>query len=136
MASTGTVRQLAALFGSSVAVRCPSSATRPASTRTSPAERSTDAHRSPSTSERLSPLRAYVGLDLTGTTLYFGSPSVKAEIAADLTSEQRQDLTIRKEIIWESMDATDSEARAVGLRLIRELRANDPEIGYNRWPKR
>jgi hypothetical protein len=22
------------------------------------------------------------------------------------------------------------------VRLIRELRANDPEIGYNRWPKR
>ena len=80
--------------------------------------------------------KIYVGLDLTGTTLYFGSSSVKAEIAADLTPRQRQDLTIRKEIIWESMDATDSEARAVGLRLIRELRANDPEIGYNRWPKR
>jgi hypothetical protein len=87
-------------------------------------------------SDHLPQREDYVGLDLTGTTLYFGSSSVKAEIAADLTPQQRRDLTIRKEILWESLDATDAEVRAVEVRLIRELGANDPEIGYNRRPRR
>jgi len=78
--------------------------------------------------------KIYVGMDLTGTTLYFGSP-VKAAIAADLTPEQRRDLTVRKEILWESGSASDSEARAKEVELIRQLRANDPAIGYNRWPR-
>jgi hypothetical protein len=75
------------------------------------------------------------GLDLTGTTLYFGTP-LKAEIAADLTPEQWRNPTIRKEIIWESLDATESKARAVEGRMIRELGANDPAIRYNCWPTR
>ena len=50
-------------------------------------------------------------MDLTGTMLYFGSPS--ADIAADFTPEQRRDVTIRKEILWESADATDGEVRAM-----------------------
>ncbi len=78
--------------------------------------------------------KIYIGMDLSGTALYFGSPN-KAEIAADLTPEQRRDLTIRKEIIWESAKATDAEVRAMEIRLIREHRANDPAVGYNRWPK-
>jgi hypothetical protein len=65
--------------------------------------------------------------------LYFGSPSF--DIAADFTPEQRRDLMIRKQILWESTDATEGEARAKEVQLIRELRSNDPEIGYNRWPK-
>jgi len=73
------------------------------------------------------------GLDLTGTMLYFGSPT--ADIAADFTPEQRRDVTIRKQILWDSMDATDAEARGMELQLIRELRSNDPSIDYNRWPK-
>lgn len=77
--------------------------------------------------------KIYVGLDLTGTMLYFGSPS--ADIAADFTPEQRRDVTIRKQILWESVEATDGDARAVEVKLIRELRSNDPEVGYNRWPK-
>jgi hypothetical protein len=35
--------------------------------------------------------------------------------------------------MWESTTATDAEVRAEGVRLIRET-ANDPEVGYNRWP--
>ena len=77
--------------------------------------------------------KIYVGMDLTGTMLYFGSPS--ADIAADFTPEQRRDVTIRKEILWELLDATDREARDMEVRMIRELRSNDPEVGYNRWPK-
>ena len=71
---------------------------------------------------------------LTDTALYFGSPN-KAETAAELTPEQRRDLTIRREIIWESAEATDVEVRAMEMRLIRENRANDPAVGYNQLPK-
>ena len=78
--------------------------------------------------------KIYVGMDLTGTALYFGSSSIKAEIAADLGPEVCRDFTIRKEILFESTTATDAEVRAEEVRLIRENRSNDPEIGYNRWP--
>jgi hypothetical protein len=74
----------------------------------------------------------YVGMDLTGTLTYFGTPSAKAKelIVADLEA-QRLDLTVREEILWESETATHSQVRAIEIRLIREHRANDPEIGYN-----
>jgi hypothetical protein len=41
--------------------------------------------------------KLYVGLDLTGTMLHFGSPSV--DIAADFMPEQHRDVTIRKQIL-------------------------------------
>jgi hypothetical protein len=80
--------------------------------------------------------KIYVGLDLTGTITYFGSPSAKAKerIVADL-AEHRLDLTVRKEILWESETATDSEVRAMEHKLIRELGSNNPEIGYNLNPR-
>ena len=74
--------------------------------------------------------KIYIGLDLTGTMLYFGSPS--ADIGADFTPEQRREVTIRRQILWESLDAPDAEARAKEVELIREHRSNDPAIGYNR----
>ncbi len=79
--------------------------------------------------------KIYVGLDLTGTATYFGSPSQSAKIAADLGPDGYKDLTVRKRVLWESRTATDAEARAQEVRLIRERRANDPEVGYNLWPK-
>jgi hypothetical protein len=78
--------------------------------------------------------KIYVGMDLTGTLLYFGSVNRKL-VEADHSAEQRRDFTIRKEILWESETATDSEVRQREVELIRELRSNDPAIGYNRWPK-
>jgi hypothetical protein len=56
--------------------------------------------------------KIYVGSDLTGTMTYFGSPSQKAKerIFADL-ADYRLDLTVRKEILWESPSATDAEVR-------------------------
>jgi hypothetical protein len=65
--------------------------------------------------------KIYVGLDLTGTMLHFGSPT--ADIAADFTPEQRRDVTVRKQILWDSMDATDAEARTMEVQPIRELRS-------------
>jgi hypothetical protein len=80
--------------------------------------------------------KIYVGMDLTGTLLYMGSPSAHAQIAADLGLEpHRFDLILRKEILWESETATDAEVRAMETKLIRETRANDPAIGYNIMPR-
>jgi len=77
--------------------------------------------------------KIYVGKDLTDSANYFGSASSEL-IACDFTREQRRDFTIRKQILWESEVASDREVAAVEVRLIRELRANDPGVGYNRWP--
>jgi len=76
----------------------------------------------------------YVGMDLTGAINYFGSPSDKKRIAAEL-AEQRMDLTVRKQILWESETATDAEVRAMERRLIVETGANNPAIGYNLSPR-
>jgi len=78
--------------------------------------------------------KIYVGLDLTDSANYFGSAS-HAIVAADFTREARRDFTIRKELLWESETASDSEVRAKEVELIRAHRANDPAIGYNRSPK-
>ena len=76
----------------------------------------------------------YIGMDLTGSVTYFGSPSAKARIAADLGAHVN-DYTACKTILWESETATDAEVRAMEAKLIREHRANDPAVGYNLWPK-
>jgi hypothetical protein len=78
----------------------------------------------------------YVGMDVTGTLTYFGSPGAKAKerILADLEAH-RLDFTARKQILWESEAATDAEVRAMEIKLIRETGANDPAIGYNRTPR-
>jgi hypothetical protein len=78
--------------------------------------------------------KIYVGMDLTGSLLYVGSPSARDRIATDLDAH-RLDLALRKTILWESETATDAEVRAKELELIRANRANDPAVGYNVWPK-
>jgi hypothetical protein len=78
--------------------------------------------------------KVYVGMDLTGSISYFGSPSAKERIAADL-AEHRLDLTVRKQILWESDTATDAEVHAMEVKLMREHRSNDPAVGYNLTPK-
>lgn len=78
--------------------------------------------------------KIYVGKDLTDTINYLGSTNVKF-IEQDFTREQRRNFIIIKEILWESEDAPDKEVNKIEVRLIRELRSNDPSIGYNRWPK-
>ena len=78
--------------------------------------------------------KIYVGMDLTGTALYFGSPR-KAFIAEDLGAAACRDLTIRKQVLWESETATIDEVRAMERQLIVSERANDPAIGYNLTPR-
>jgi hypothetical protein len=78
--------------------------------------------------------KIYIGKDLTGTFTYMGSAS-GPHVEKDFTPEQRRNLTIRKEILWESETATDSEVNKKEVELILSHRSNDPAIGYNQWPK-
>jgi hypothetical protein len=78
--------------------------------------------------------KIYIGQDRTDSIGYFGSPNNKI-VEKDFTREQRRDLTIRKQILWESETATDSEVNAKEIELIREHHSNDPNVGYNQRPK-
>ena len=78
--------------------------------------------------------KIYVGKDLTDSINYFGSAS-DALIAKDFTREQRRDFTIRREILWGSETASDSEVNRKEVEYIILLQANNPAIGYNQWPR-
>lgn len=78
--------------------------------------------------------KTYIGKDLTGTLNYFGSASSKI-IELDFTREQLRDFSISKEIIWESESASDTEVNIEEVKLINQYQSNNPQIGYNRWPK-
>ncbi len=78
--------------------------------------------------------KIYIGKDLTDSINYFGSADHDV-LAKDYTRDQRKDFTIRKEIIWESETATDSEVNQREVEYIREFKSNHAKVGYNRWPK-
>jgi hypothetical protein len=78
--------------------------------------------------------KIYVGQDVTGSIGYFGSPR-HSYIELDFTPEQRRSLTITKDILWESETATKQEVNEMERHYIVTLRANDPAVGYNRWPR-
>ena len=78
--------------------------------------------------------KIYVGVDHLDQMTYFGSPD-PAVVAEDFTAEERRDFTARKQLLWESPEATREEARAVEVEWIRRLDSNNPDVGYNRWPK-
>jgi len=78
--------------------------------------------------------KIYIGKDLTGTLTYFGSVDAKY-VENDFTIEQRKSFSIKKEILWESEKANDSEVNKKEIEYIRMLKSNDPLVGYNKWPK-
>ena len=78
--------------------------------------------------------KIYIGKDLTDSINYFGSADDRL-IERDFSREQRRDFTIRKEILWESDTASDIEVSAKEIEFIRVLRSNNPDIGYNQWPR-
>ena len=78
--------------------------------------------------------KIYVGKDITDSINYFGSADNKA-IEKDFTREMKRSFTIKKEILWESEDASDKEVNLKEIEYINSLRSNDPSIGYNKWPK-
>jgi hypothetical protein len=81
--------------------------------------------------------KIYVGKQSYVSYRYFGMPDIETVNAdfLDLPDEVRKDYTVRKEILWESEDCTEAELSAKEVEFIRKYQANDPEIGYNRWPK-
>jgi hypothetical protein len=78
--------------------------------------------------------KIYVGSDITDSINYFGSASSDL-IKKDFTRKQRRDFTIRKEIIWESENATKNEVIKKEMEFIKLLKSNEPKTGYNQWPK-
>jgi len=79
--------------------------------------------------------KIYVGSDLTDSITYFGSPDMRLIEADFSTREARQDMTVRREILWESEAASRAEVLRKERELIIALRANDPTVGYNRNPR-
>ena len=53
--------------------------------------------------------KIYIGKDLTGSANYFGS-APSALIAADFTGPELRDLTIRREVLWESENRNRSRS--------------------------
>ncbi len=78
--------------------------------------------------------KIYIGKDLTDDINYFGSAD-SALIATDFTRAQRRSFVVCREILWESETASDQEASQREVEFIRLYKANDPALGYNRWPK-
>ena len=81
--------------------------------------------------------KIYIGKDSYGSYRYFGSPDISV-INHDferLLEDVRKDYSVRKEILWESEDCTEEELSAKEIEFIRDYQANNPEVGYNRWPK-
>jgi hypothetical protein len=78
--------------------------------------------------------KIYIGQDVTDSINYFGSADSNL-IAKDFTREQRRDFTIRKEIIWESETASNSEVNKSEIEYILKYHSNNPSIGYNQHPK-
>ncbi len=81
--------------------------------------------------------KIYIGKCNYTSFRYFGSPDIKIinEDFANLPENVRKDYSVRKEIIWESEDASDRELSEKEVELIRFYKSNDPKIGYNKWPK-
>lgn len=78
--------------------------------------------------------KIYIGKDLTGTFRYFGSPNNEL-LESDFNNEEKRDFTIRREILWQSETATNTEVNQKEVEFIHQNKSNDPSIGYNRWPK-
>ena len=78
-----------------------------------------------------------IGKDSVGSHRYFGSPDIDVINAdfATLPQSVRKDYSVRKQILWESADCSEAELSVKEVEFIREYQSNNPDIGYNRWPK-
>lgn len=77
--------------------------------------------------------KIYVGQDRTDSINYFGSAASDL-IARDFTVEQRRSFTVTRDILWRSESADRAEVTRTEIEFILNLRANDPTIGYNKFP--
>lgn len=78
--------------------------------------------------------KIYIGKDLTNTLNYFGSAHSKL-IEKDFSKKEWRDFSIRKELLYESEIDTIKEINSKEVTLIRHYESNNPNIGYNQWPK-
>ena len=78
--------------------------------------------------------KIYIGKDLTDSINYFGSANNDL-IENDFSREEKRDFTIRKQILWESDTASDKEVNKKEVEYIKFYESNNPNIGYNRFPK-
>lgn len=78
--------------------------------------------------------KIYIGKDLTDTMTYFGSVN-KELIERDFSREVKRDFTIRKEILFEAEDISNSQLSLLEMDYIRKYKSNNPDIGYNQLPK-
>lgn len=80
--------------------------------------------------------KIYIGKDIGGdghSLRYFGTWDNEI-VAQDFTKEQLSNLTLKKEILFESSDKNEINKKEANY--IREYKSNDPIVGYNRWPKK
>ena len=77
--------------------------------------------------------KIYIGQDRTDTMTYFGTVDSDL-VRRDFTRKQMKDFTIRKQILWESEDASRSEINKKEVEFILEYNSHDPSVGYNRRP--
>ncbi|HRV75702.1 MAG TPA: GIY-YIG nuclease family protein [Caldisericia bacterium] len=78
--------------------------------------------------------KIYVGSDVTDTVGYFGSPSNK-QINDDFPLSKHKRLTIEKEILFHQSGISREELVKIEMDYIRKLNSNDPDIGYNLYPR-
>jgi hypothetical protein len=81
--------------------------------------------------------KIYIGKLAYESFRYFGSPDIDVvnEDFRKLPKESQKKYLVSKEILWESDDCTDSELAKKEVEFICKFQSNDPEIGYNRWPR-
>ena len=78
--------------------------------------------------------KIYIGQDRTNSINYFGSASDDL-IARDFSEEQRKSFTVTRDILWQSETASRSDLNQKEVELILQYRSNDPQIGYNQFPR-
>ena len=80
--------------------------------------------------------KIYIGKDIGGTghsLRYFGSWNNEI-VSQDFTKKELLSFTVTKDILFESSDK--SEINKKEAEFIERYRSNDPNIGYNVWPKK
>jgi hypothetical protein len=81
--------------------------------------------------------KIYIGKDSIGSFRYFCSPDMDVvnRDFQELPEALKKDYTVRKQILWESESCSEAELSEMEVKFIREHNANNPDSGYNRWPK-
>jgi hypothetical protein len=75
--------------------------------------------------------KIYIGKDHTNSINYWGSADDEY-IAKDFSEVDRVDMTIKRQIIWQSETATVTEVNRKEIEFIKESKSYLPEVGYNR----